>query len=227
LKPASILFLIALATPLFSQDPFGVDSPAITAECDCENCQCDPCECKKADLLESSPQIDRLVALERRVAELERTSIDATEAREIATEVAEEVYQRYASKLSVGIQTANGGTRAETLSFDRPDQSHRIVLAPGETLLGYQDATGGWVSVGTPAAIAASQPAQSWITPAAEFRSYSAPVYQRRAVYVRPVVEATPIGTGPVVRGVYQGRRFQPLQRVQSCRMINGQKVCN
>lgn len=238
---AMSLSLPAIATE-FAADPFAADEPVAaesqpTEACECEDCKCDPCTCGTKEPLQlgaigssvSSRQVSQFDNLEKRVAELERTSIDATEARQIATEVAESVYQKYAAQLRVGIQSQSGTSRSQMLQFDRPDQSQRIRLAPGERIVGYQDiATGRWVHIGQPAQVftpaSSVSPIQSWLTPDAEFRSYSAPAQQFREVHVRPVVQTIPYGSGPIRRAVL-GRPL--MQSGGSCRMVNGQQVCD
>ena len=246
MKCLSILIAAFLLTPAIGQDPF-VDpvvdpAPAPTKECDCETCDCNPCECAAEDADENEeegdeitnpadidktltqilrPQQYELSRLEARVERLERDFVPRAEIREIAEAVAEETYQRYAKQLSIGIKTASGQTRQETVKFSSPTDTNKIMLAPGETLYSYEDPlTGQQVRVGQPVPNHNfSQPVQAWSGPVVEMRQAVAPLRSRRAVYVRPMVEVYN-SNGVTSRGLYRANSG-------SCRIINGRRVCN
>ena len=214
-------------------------------DCQCIDCDCDPCRCDKeltlknfAPLAVDDRTSSELERLEGRVTELERTAIDVGQAEEIAkrisTKVAEDVIERYVTKLQLGIRSSGGEVRSETVRFTDPSRSQSFQLAPGESLYSYTDLhTGQVVRIGAPrqqvAIQTGSAPVHSWVTPIAELRMQEAPIAVPRRVYVRPVVEQIPIGDGPIRRSVIGGRVIGgwPIDRSDSCRIVNGQRVCD
>ncbi|MEM1225971.1 MAG: hypothetical protein AAGJ40_09740 [Planctomycetota bacterium] len=171
----------------------------------------------------------RLDDIERRIEALERTSIDAGEAEEIA----ERVVQRYIKQLQVAVKTASGGQRTETVQFSGPTDTQKFSLAPGETIVSYCDVyTGETVRVGQPTthvrSTAYSQPVPTWRTPTVVMQTQPAPVSTTRMVAVRPVVQS--YSSAPVTEQVTTYRRGlfgRQVARTRTCTMVNGVKVCN
>lgn len=183
----------------------------------------------------ASPSSSRLDDIERRLEELERTAIDAAEAEEIA----ERVVQRYVKQLRVAINTQSGGQRIETVDFGSPTDVRQFQLGPGETLSSYTDpVSGNVVKIGTPTTHVTSQvfsqPVPTWSTSEVVIQSQPAPVTTYRTYAMRPKVQTFTSSTPTAqTRTTYRRGLFgrQVARTVASsnatCRMVNGQVVCN
>lgn len=237
MKSLALLFAM-LAVPCFAADPFGFEDednkPSVAVDV----------EDKPESRLESRSSSDTDTAwmrtVERRLADLERTSIDAAEAEEIA----ERVVKKYIKQLQVAVNTADGGQRVETVRFRSSSDSYGFNLAPGETLSSYTDpVTGQVVRCDVPTQVVRtasySQPVPVVQTPFVEIRSQPLPVSQVRRVAMRPVVMRV---SQPVVSSsgsVYQTQsamaarsglfgRQVTRSTARTCRIdANGNRVCN
>lgn len=180
----------------------------------------------------------RWADIERRVEELERTSIDASEAEAIAVRVV----QRYATLLKVAVNKPEGGQRIETVQFSSPTDTQQFRLNPGETLSSYTDAsTGQTVRIGQPTShvvsSAFSVPVPTWRTSHVVMQSTPAPVTTMRTYAVRPLVQTVTApstqATTTYRRGLF-GRQIMrtavsssPAASGPTCRVVDGQVVCN
>lgn len=189
---------------------------------------------KEDTLSASSVDCDnRLDDIERRLEELERTSIDATEAEAIAVRVV----QRYAQLLRVAIDKPTGGQRVETVQFSSPTDTRQFQLSAGERISSYTDVqTGQTVRVGEPTtqyvSSAFAAPVPTWRTSHIVMQSTPAPVTTVRTFAVRPVVQTfqspTTQSTTTYRRGLFGRQNMRTSTGAGStCRVVNGQVVCN
>lgn len=182
--------------------------------------------------VESSSRLDDI---ERRIEELERTSIDAKEAEEIA----ERVVQRYVKQLRLAINTPTGGQRIETVNFQSPTDVKQFQLGPGETLSSYTDPySGNIVKIGAPTtqvvSTSFSEPVPTWSTSEVVIQSQPAPVTTYRTYAMRPRLQtftsSTPTSTARTTyrRGLFGRQIARTVASPNAtCRMVNGRVVCN
>ena len=177
----------------------------------------------------------RIDDIERRLEELERTAIDAKEAEEIA----ERVVQRYVKQLRLAINTPSGGQRIETVNFQSPTDVKQFQLGPGETLSSYTDPySGNIVKIGDPTTQVVStsfaSPVPTWSTSEVVIQSQPAPVTTYRTYAMRPRLQtfttSTPTTTARTTyrRGLFGRQIARTVASPNAtCRMVNGQVVCN
>jgi hypothetical protein len=143
----------------------------------------------------------RLYRIESRLAELEETQLDEADVRRIA----EDVFR----KMSLTVGLPGGGQRSAVVNAT--SGSAAIQLAPGEVLMGYTDpVTGQYVRV---------QQQQSSGTVYRMASSGDVVVQQvgSTATVSRPVLRAT----GRVLSAPFRAAA------AGTCRIVNGQRVCN